>query len=217
MTVLSYSNPRIALAAALVFLAAGCAGLFTEPPKKLYRITPVSSFAPGLPHVPTLLLLDVPEAPTGLDSERIALTRPPLSLDYFADSQWTDRAPIVIQTALLHSFENSGDIVAIDREAAELRADFALRTEIRHFEAEYDAADKPPRIRVTLGARLVDLATQKIVAEQSFARDVLASENDITHVVVAFDQALGGVMQEIVAWTLTTPALRRPPLPQKAP
>jgi cholesterol transport system auxiliary component len=206
------------LVAALALVSAGCAGLFTDPPKKLYRITPVSGFPAGLPHVPVQLLVDVPIAPSALDNERIALSRSPLSLDYFADSQWTDRAPIVVQTALLESFENSGGIVAIDRESPELRADFVLRTEIRHFEAEYESADKPPLIQVTVNVRLVNSATHTIVGQKSFTRPVQATENDVPHVVQAFDEGLGGVIKEIVAWTLTNPALwQKPPLPGKSP
>ena len=222
MSALSLRRPALLLAAAFAVVAVtGCASLFTSPPKKLYRLTPVSRFPPGLPHVPGQLLVDVPIAPPGLDTERIALTRPPLTLDYFADSQWTDRAPIVIQTALLDSFENSGDVTALDREAGELRADFALRLQIRHFEAAYDDPDKPdnpPRIRVALNVRLVDLASRTIVGEKVVTHELPAEANDVPHIAVAFDEALGAAMGDIVAWTLTTPALmQRPPLPAKSP
>jgi cholesterol transport system auxiliary component len=214
----SRRGPGFLLAAGAALAAAGCAGLFTDPPKKLYRITPVAAFPAGLPHVPVQLLIEVPIAPSALDSERIALSRSPLSLDYFADSQWTDRAPIVLQTALLESFENSGGIVAIDRESPELRADFVLRTEIRHFEAEYGPPDKLPRIQVTLNARLVNSATRAIVGQKSFALAVQAAGNDVPHVVQAFDEALDGAIKEVVVWTLTNPVLgQKPALPTRLP
>ncbi|HZT87250.1 MAG TPA: ABC-type transport auxiliary lipoprotein family protein [Stellaceae bacterium] len=215
---LPFRRPGLWLAAVFAAVLGGCAGLFTEPPKKLYRVTPVANFPPRLPHVPAQLLIDLPSAPFGLDTDRIALSRSPLSLDYFADSQWTDRTPALIQTALLDSFENSGDIAALDREAGELHADFALRVQIRHFEAIYDSADKPPRIAVTLNVRLVDLTTRAIVAQKSVTQEVTAADNDIPQIVAAFDQALGAAMRDIVVWTVTTPALaQKPPLPPRAP
>ncbi len=89
------------------------------------------------------LLIDLPLSPAGLDTARIALTRSAVSIDYFADSEWTDRAPLLVQTALVQSFENSGAITAIDRESVGLRADFILKPEIRHFEAVYDSSERP--------------------------------------------------------------------------
>ena len=122
---------------AFIFALAGCSGLFGGEPIHLYRLTPKSTYPPNLPHRSVQLLVDVPLAPAGLDNSRIALSRSPVSIDYFADSEWTDRAPLLVQTALLQSFENSKTITAIDRESVGLRADFVLRTEIRHFEAVY--------------------------------------------------------------------------------
>ena len=67
-----------------------------------------------------------------------------MSIDYFADGEWTDRAPLLVQTLLLESLENSRSINAIDRESVGLRADFILKSEIRHFEAVYDSPNGPP-------------------------------------------------------------------------
>jgi ABC-type uncharacterized transport system auxiliary subunit len=51
------------------------------------------------------------------------------------------------------------------------------------------------------------------VAHASFERREQAKGNDIAQIVGAFDDALGGVMEDIVLWTVTNPALsakRRP-------
>ena len=117
----------------------GCSGLFRGgAPEHLYRLTPKSTYPPNLTRRSVQLLVDVPLAPAGLDTSRIALSRSAVSIDYFADSEWTDRAPLLVQTALVQSFENSRAIIAIDRELVGLRADFILKPEIRHFEADYD-------------------------------------------------------------------------------
>ena len=193
-----------------VFLLAlgGCSGLLGggESPH-LYRVTAKTTYPANLPHRSVQLLIDVPLAPAGLDVSRIALSRSPVSIDYFADSEWTDRAPLLIQTALLQSFENSRALNAIDRESVGLRADFILKTEIRHFEAVYDSANGPPEIWVVLNFRLVNPATREVVAQTSFERRERASANDVPIIVVAFNDALGGVLREIVVWTVTNPAL----------
>ena len=50
-------------------------------------------------------------------------------------------------------------------------------------------------------------ATREVVAQTSFERRRRASANDVPNIVSAFDEALGGVMKEIVVWTVTNPAL----------
>ena len=192
----------------LILTLAGCSGMFGGgEPAHLYRLTPKSTYPPNLPHRSVQLLVDEPLAPAGLDKSRIALSRSPVSIDYFADSEWTDRAPLLVQTALVESFENSNTIDAIDRDSVGLRADFILRPEIRHFEAVYDSSDGPPEIWVAIIVRLVNPTSREVVAQTLFERRQRASANDVPSIVSAFDEALGGVMKEIVVWTVTNPTL----------
>jgi cholesterol transport system auxiliary component len=191
----------------LVLALAGCSGLLGASAPQLYRVTSKSTYPANLPHHSLQLLVDVPLAPAGLDTSRIALTRSAVTIDYFADSEWTERAPLLVQTALVASFDNSKAINAIERDSVGLRADFILRTELRHFEAVYDSPNGPPEIWVAIGARLVNPASRGIVAQTSFERRERASANDMQSIISAFDAALGGVMKDIVVWTVTNPAL----------
>lgn len=190
----------------------GCAsllGLGAAP--HLYRVTPKSTYPANLPHPSVQILVDVPLAPAGLDTTRIALSHSAVSIDYFADSEWTDRLPQLVQTALLESFENSRAITAIDRESIGLRADFILKTEIRHFEALYDSPNGPPVVWVAIITRLVAPSGREIVAQSSFERREQASANEIPRIVLAFDEALGAVIKDIVVWTARNPALSAKP------
>jgi cholesterol transport system auxiliary component len=199
------------LVPSLVILAlGGCSGLFGGgAPAHLYRLNPKGGFPANLPHRPIQLLVDVPFAPAGLDTSRIALSRSAVSIDYFADSEWTDRAPRLLQTALLGSFEDSKATNAIDRESVGLRADFILKTEMRHFEAVYDSPDSPPEVWVSLNVRLVNPTDREIVAQASFGQRQRALTNDVPSIILAFNDALGSVMSEIVVWTVSNPALPR--------
>jgi cholesterol transport system auxiliary component len=190
----------------LVLALGGCSGLFGgEAPAQLYRLTPKGSLPADLPRRPIQLLVDVPLAPAGLDSARIALSRSTVSIDYFADSEWTDRAPLLVQTVLLESFENSRAINAIDRESIGLRADFILKSEMRHFEAVYESPNGPPEVWVALNVRLVNPADREIVTQTSFEQRERASTNDVPSIILAFNEALGIVMRDIVVWTATVP------------
>ena len=189
-----------------VVVLAGCASLFVATPGRLYRLSADGAYPATLPRVTAQLLVDLPQAPAGIDTTRIALTRAPLSLDYYADSEWTDRVPALLQTALLASFENSKAITAIDRESIGLRADFILKTEIRHFEALSDGS-APPNVWVAMTARLVAMPQREIIAQASFERRVPAAANEVPAVVAAFNAAADAVIKDIVVWTVTNPAL----------
>jgi cholesterol transport system auxiliary component len=192
----------------LVLALASCSGLFGgSGAAHLYRVTPKSTFPANLPHRPEQLLVDVPLAPAGLDTSRIALTRSAVSIDYYADSEWTERAPLLVQTALIESFENSKAVNAIDRESVGLRADFILKPELRHFEAAYDSRNAAPEVWIVINVRLVDPSERDIIAHGSFQRRERAPTNDMPSIIAAFDEALGGVMKDVVVWTVTNPAL----------
>jgi cholesterol transport system auxiliary component len=198
------------LVSILILALPACSGLFGGgSPPHLYRVTPKSSYPPNLPHPAVQLLIDLPLSPAGLDTTRIALTRSAVSIDYFADAEWTDRAPVLIQTALVESFENSRALIAIDRESVALRADFILKPEIRHFEAVYDSPNGPPEVWVAVNVRLVNPSDREVVAQTSVEQRRRAAANDVPGIVVSLDDALGAVMKDIVVWTVTNPALAK--------
>jgi cholesterol transport system auxiliary component len=183
----------------------GCVDLpGTGPAPDLYNLTPKSTYPQGLPQVNWQLVVEEPLAAGGLDTARIAL-RPSLTeLKYFAQSRWVERAPRMIQTLLVESFENTGKIVAVGRQAIGLRSDYNLKSELREFQAEYTPGRDAPMVRVRLNAKIIKQPRLAIIASRNFERVVQASDNSMEHIVLAFDTALGKVLRETVIWTLTT-------------
>ena len=190
---------------ALILSLAACASLLPAPgpAPQLYRLTPVSSFPAGLPTVSAQILVDQPFAPAALDTTRIALSRGPLKVDYFADAAWTDRAPILLQSLIVESFENSGRAKAVARESLALVGNDSLRLEMRHFEAAYTGSG-PPQIHVAFTAKLVRLPGRNILAQHIFDATAPAARNDVPAIVLAFDTAAHQATTELVAWTLET-------------
>lgn len=183
-------------------LLTGCADIIPgqSPPPELYRLTPKSTFPEGLPTADWQLVLSVPSADAALDTTRIALMLQPTRIEYYARAGWTDRAPSMVQTLMLESFENSEKIVAVGRRAIGLRADFELKTELREFQAEY--FDGPIRAHVAVNAKLVRAAERAIVGQATFEAIEEAPVDDLPVVVQAFDAALGSVLKRLVEWTL---------------
>jgi cholesterol transport system auxiliary component len=194
---------RRLLLSALLLAPAGCTSLLPTggAPPKLFTLTPATDLAAG-PAIRAQLLVDVPVSAAALDTERIALSRSAITIDYYAEAAWTDRAPLMIQSLLVQSFENSGRITAIGRESLALHADYVLRPELRHFAAEYrDAA--APSAHVAIGIKLVKMPERAIVAQRNFDATAPAAANQMAAIVESFDKAVHDAMRQIVDWTLT--------------
>ena len=199
---------RLAVAAVLAAAAAACANIEFLPgqgaPAKLYTLSPKSTFADSLPTVPWQLVVEVPVAAESLNTSRIALRRDPLTLDFFGGVRWSERAPNLVQTLLVESFENSGKIVAVARKATDLRADYVLKTELREFQAEYSEAG-PPTVRVRINAKLVKMPQRTIIASHTAEATWRADGTAVLDVVYAFDTTLGKALKSIVEWALRAP------------
>jgi cholesterol transport system auxiliary component len=195
-------NRRLLLSA-LLMTPAGCGSLLLAGgvPPKLYTLTPPTNFAAG-PAIRSQLLIDVPVSAAALDTERIALSRSATTIDYYAEAAWTDRAPLMIQSLLVQSFENSGRITAIGRESLALRADYVLRPELRHFDAEYRESGAPSA-HVVIGIKLIKMPERTIIAQRNVDAVAPASANQMPAIVESFDKALHDAMRQIVDWTLS--------------
>jgi len=187
-----------------LLLAVACAPLIPQgPAADLYNLTPKTTFPEGLPTVDWQLVVEEPVAAGGLDTDRIALRPSATEIKYFAGSRWNERAPRMVQTLLVESFENTGHIVAVGRQVIGLRSDFNLKTELREFQAEYfDGTHLPPTVRVRINAKIVSQPRQEIIASRTFEAVVDTNTNTVPAVVRGFDDALGRVLKELVSWVL---------------
>ena len=197
---------------ALLWALSACTGIIpgTGEPLKLYTLTPKSTYGADLPKVEWQLVVETPVAPAGINTNRIALSHSPITLDYFAGATWTDSAPAMVQTLLVESFENTGRIVAVGRESVGLRADYVLKIELREFQAEYASPEAPPIVHIRVISKLVRMPMREIVASHMTEQKAQAAANTLDAVVEAFDEALGPVLKEIVTWTLSSAPPARP-------
>ena len=191
-----------ATSVALVWLLPGCVANIVGPAPNLYNLTPKSSYSTDLPEVSQQLVVEEPVAAGGLDSHRIALRPTPTEVKYFADSRWTERAPRMVQTLLVESFENTGKIVSVGRQAIGLRSDFNLKTELREFQAEYFGGTQVPTVRVRINAKIIQQPRQMIMTSRSFEQATVAKGANMAAIIAAFDDALGKVLKSLVEWTL---------------
>jgi cholesterol transport system auxiliary component len=186
----------------------GCSDLLgPPPPPQIYVLRPEFA-APVTPtaRVDWSLSIMRPSAAGTLDSDRIALIQPDAKMDYYANAQYPDALPGLVQTALLDGFEKNGALAGVARDSDALHADYDLFLDIKDFEARYAVADGVPEAVVTVTARLATAHGRAIAGSVTLSQNVPASANNVGAVTVALQQALTAVVSGIVTWTLSFPA-----------
>lgn len=194
---------RVLFAGASALMMAGCADVVgPPPPPRLYLLSPQSAGPLSGAKVPWALAIQMPEANAGIDSPRIAITRPPAGLDYYAEVAWADRLPVLAQGAMVEAFERSGRIASVARDSDGARADYFLGIDIREFGCRYDAGEGAPLAVVRLAVRVIDSHSRAISGRAVFAKEVRAAANTIPAGVAALTEAYGAVLAELVPWVL---------------
>jgi len=190
---------------AILFLTlalAGCGGSLLPsppPPPNLYRLSPTQSAPADDPPITAQILVGSIAAPGALDTARIALSPSTTRLEYYADAEWTDRAPALVENLLLDALTHAGRFSRVARRSLALRADYVVLGTLDHFEADYTTGT-PPQVRVTIDLRVLRMPGGDIVAQRQFAAVVPASQNTVPAVVEAFDAASHQALRDAPAW-----------------
>lgn len=173
-----------------------------EAPRR-FRLTPKSTFDADLPTVNWSLVVVEPQADRSVDTVRIALMSGGTEMQYYANADWSNRAPAMVQTLLVESFVNSDRIAVVGNDRAGLRPDFRLSSVLREFQAE-GTPGEAPTVRVKFDASLVQLPQRDVVGTTAVEQAVPAASDRIEDIVNAYDEALGSVLKNLVGWTLAT-------------
>lgn len=200
----------LAVTAVLAIVVAGCAKLLTTEPRPLFQLSAPSDIPTNLPHTNVQLVVDAPYAPDGLETRRIAVVRAANAIDYLADGDWADRTPDMARAVLVEAFENSKAVAAVGPDSLDLRADFEIEGDLRHFEAVYDSPTGAPTAVVALAVKLVKVPERKILAQTMISARQPATANTTPAIVAAMNAAMASVAKQVVVWTLTNPALSLP-------
>lgn len=200
---------NLALAAGLVALTSGCAGLSTlssaAEPTDLYVLTPKSTFSASLPRLRQQIVVSEPTATATISGDRIAVQPTPLKVEFLPGARWVDSAPAIIQTLLIESYENSNKVDAVGRSTISLRADYVIITDLREFQALLPpnaTPEDPLDVNVRLNMKIVDAEADRIIASRSFNEVSEAPSDNADDIASAFDVALGRVLRKSVEWSI---------------
>lgn len=193
-------------------LVSGCGGLLQSgaPPVQVYVLRP-AAVAGAAAAVDGALAVPQPLVQPGLDSARIALTRPGNRLDYFAGASWGAPLPQVVSALAAETLRASGRFALVAEGGRAGGAPYQLQLTVRRFEAEYpDDGATPPRAHVAFECLLTQRAPRKVLGRCDADAVVPAGANRMGAIVQALEkaaqQALAQVVDQAAAAARSVPA-----------
>jgi cholesterol transport system auxiliary component len=197
-------SPRLFRLLVLAFVGtalAGCISLFPkQKPLQLYEFGETAgAAAPAAPaagpgFVVILANTDFDRAAAG---ERI-LTIQGDQTAYIEGAGWVSPAPMLFDLAIRKAFDAGPARLLAKGEPA--RADYSLTLDVRTFEARYLAGpNAPPTVRIEVYAGM-GATSERTDHDRVFVGEAAASDNRVSAIVIAFDQAFAKVMAQLVPW-----------------
>jgi phospholipid/cholesterol/gamma-HCH transport system substrate-binding protein len=172
-------------------------GSATPPRKEIYDLKAADNFE--VPHrtlEPGLVIAE-PTATTRLQTQRFLFAPDEELREDFANAQWSDSLPALVQAKLLQSFEN------FDIAHAPLRGDSlteggtCLLIDLRRFDI---ATGPDAKVTIALSAKLVDGAGH-LKAARIFEQSSPIVALTVAQAARAFGDAFEAVSRDVVTWT----------------
>ena len=163
---------------------------------KAFDLSAPRNFA-NVPKLRGQLVVPEPTALIQLDAQNIVFRETKGESPLPAGPRWADNLSRLLQEKIVQSFENAGQQDKVSRNADAVTPEYQLLVNIRSFQV----ITKPqPTADVELSVKLVDNAGHILDARMlQFA--AAAKSADAADAVVAFEEALGKALKDLVGWT----------------
>jgi len=162
--------------------------------------TPMIEFGANRPQVSTQVVIDAPEAPAALNTNRIVYQPSANEIKYFSGARWADRVPDMVQVLLVDAMDQGARFQAVGPRSAGIRSDYLLQISISRFGVEREGAEMDD-IRVQLNAKLVRRFSDTVIASRRFESITEAEGSGIKDVIAAFDRTTSDVLSAIAIWS----------------
>ncbi|NLT86740.1 MAG: ABC transporter [Pseudomonas lactis] len=181
-------------------LVSACSILPKPDPSDVYRLASTQPASQGTP-VSWSLRVTKPQTSEFLDSPRIAVVPDGNLISNYANSRWSDPAPVLLRNRLLDGFQRDGRVTLLSTDETNLQADYELGGQLQAFQSEYRG--KAVEVVIRLDARLVRGRDQRIIASRRFEVRQPVSDTQVPAVVAAFGQAGDQLNKQVVDWVVS--------------
>ena len=197
---------RALMAIAAVALFPACAQL--PPPEAMSTFVFDARVAPAVRDAggKAVIAVGLPRARPGFDTAEMAYERRPHEIEYYTKSRWSDTPARMLAPLLVQALDQSGGFRAVVQAPGTVSAD--LRVEVDIVRLLQDFQSRPSRVRFTLRAQLIEVASRRVVATRDFDESEDAPSDDAYGGVIAANRALERLLGQLVDFCAAQPAGR---------
>ena len=190
---------RLALLAVLALLLAACFSTGTREPQRYYVLEPAAGrTTPERVARPARLIVAPTDSASFYNTQDIVYSRSPGTRAYYQFNSWTEPPGRSIHALLVFRLQRSGAFRDVAASGSGVGGGLVLTTYVE--EMYHDAAAAPGSARITLRAELANPGQDGLIGQRSFSRSAQAASYDAQGAVKGFAEALGALLEEVVAW-----------------
>jgi len=196
---------RFLLLAAAPWTVAGCA-LGSSSRRDFYLLRDAHAPSPARPGpgIDKVLLIATGAMPGLYDSDRMVFSADGRSRSYFQFGYWSERPAQSLLWLAEARLVRAQRFRTVASSTSGVRGDLLLS--LRLEELYLDASLDPGQVWLAVAAELVDWRERKLVARRSFRQSVEVSPRDAPDLALAGSQAVGALLDELVAWVVASAA-----------
>ncbi|OGS90968.1 MAG: hypothetical protein A2Z95_06360 [Gallionellales bacterium GWA2_60_18] len=146
-----------------------------------------------------VLTVSMPRARAGFDTTRMIWVSQAHELDAYARNRWADTPARMLAPLIVQTLERSGAFQAVVSSPSGVAARLRLDTELIRLQQDFTV--KPSEVRFTLGAQLIDTATQRVIATAEFDETERCESEDAYGGVRAANRALERLLARLAEFS----------------
>ena len=191
----------------LMFLMNGCVNVLPEPSESIQKI---KLGGVGVNHNPTSKIpahVIVGEV-TGrdfLNTSRIVVEKnhPPVStLDFYANIEWEDTLPKVIQRDFRNTLSHGFSSVSLEEEV--LKGDYLIHCDLESFQSLQKEIGSPSAVQLSWHLKVIKLPARTVMASQLFFVEDVLNNPGKAGVIEAFKNAYEKLLNASRDWVQNT-------------
>jgi cholesterol transport system auxiliary component len=199
-----------ASALAISFLG-GCSSLLPPPPPpdsiylletKIATISPPATLPDAIrssqPKRGLVLAVSMPRARAGFDTAQMIWVQQAYGLKVYSRNRWADTPARMLAPQITQALERSGEFQAVVQSPSAVLSNLRLDTEIIRLQQDFSV--QPSRVQFTLGAQLIDIGTQRVIASAEFDETENAETENAYGGVRAANLALERLLSKLAAF-----------------
>jgi len=183
-----------------IMLLSGCVSFGGDAPPTMLVLEPAAAVAAG--NIKTgdakdALIIDVPDAPRKLSTNRVAVQVDSSNVAYLKDAVWADKPAILVQQILAETLSARSDRLVLNEADASGRAETTLSGQLLEFGVDAAALE----VVVTYDAVLIRRG--KPLLQRRFEARKAVAKADARNVGPALNEAANALAGQVADWVVS--------------